>query len=195
MGLMEINENSKSRKKNYIFLYKLTLEEHKIKLLSENPFPQYDYNFEELISNPKIPCDGIPNVFNSHFSNPAYVSHFLTKIFPFTISAYEIQGNSFDSPDRLFINISKTFQSCISEKCDVRELIPQFFYLPQMFKNINHLNFGNLQIPNNLKILHMIFLLRFKKEKEVIMLKSKIHFYQIGVIIMNINLFVYIEKF
>ena len=165
MGLMEINENSKSRKKNYIFLYKLTLEEHKIKLLSENPFPQYDYNFEELISNPKIPCDGIPNVFNSHFSNPAYVSHFLTKIFPFTISAYEIQGNSFDSPDRLFINISKTFQSCIGEKCDIRELIPQFFYLPQMFKNINHLNFGNLQIPNNLENTSYDIFIKIKKGK------------------------------
>ena len=148
MGFMEITEKSKKRKKNAITLYKIILEEQNIKLISENPFPQYDYNFEDLLTNPKIPCEKIPNVFNSHYSNPAYVSHYLTKIFPFTLSAYAIQGNCFDAPDRLFINISKTFQSCISEKSDVRELIPQFFYLPQMFKNINHLNLGYLQIPS-----------------------------------------------
>ena len=75
------------------------------------------------------------------------------KLFPFTISTLEIQGETFDAPDRLFININKTFLSSFTEKCDVRELIPQFFYLPQMFKNINHLNLGNLQIPNEFEIL------------------------------------------
>jgi hypothetical protein len=52
------------------------------------------------------------------------------KLFPFTISTLEIQGETFDAPDRLFININKTFLSSFTEKCDVRELIPQFFYLP-----------------------------------------------------------------
>ena len=75
------------------------------------------------------------------------------KLFPFTISTLEIQGETFDAPDRLFININKTFLSSFTEKCDVRELIPQFFYLPQMFINNNHLNLGNLQIPNEFEIL------------------------------------------
>ena len=55
----------------------------------------------------------------------------------------------FDAPDRLFINIDKTYSNCFTEKGDLRELIPQFFYLPEMFININNLEFGNLQKPIN----------------------------------------------
>ena len=87
------------------------------------------------------------------------------KLFPFTISALEIQGETFDAPDRLFININKTFQSCTSEKCDVRELIPQFFYLPEMFKNINHLNLGNLQIPTQFENTSYDIFIKIQKGK------------------------------
>jgi hypothetical protein len=44
--------------------------------------------------------------------------------------------------------LDKTFISAASEKCDVRELIPEFYYMPEMFLNINKLNFGQIQINN-----------------------------------------------
>ena len=53
-----------------------------------------------------------------------------------------MQGNKFDDPQRLFISIKNTFISATSQKCDVRELIPEFYYLPEMFKNLNKLKFG-----------------------------------------------------
>ena len=89
--------------------------------------------------------DKIPYVFGSHFSNPAYVSHYLTRLFPFTLTAIEIQGETFDAPDRLFINLNKTFDSVTSQNSDLREIIPEFFVLPEMFININKLNLGKLQ--------------------------------------------------
>ena len=101
----------------------------------------------EMKKNPNLKFDiiSLPSLFGSHFSNPAYVSHYLTRIFPFSKIAIEIQGNNFDTPDRLFINIEKTFRSVSSEKSDTRELIPEFFFFPEMFININNLQLGNLQ--------------------------------------------------
>ena len=151
IGLSTINERSKIRKKNYLITYKYFLEERNYKYKEENNLYISNYDFEELLSNPKINSDDIPYIFGSHYSNPAYISHFLNRIFPFTLSALEIQGKGFDSPDRLFINLEKTFLSCFSEKSDLRELIPQFFYLPEMFININNLNFGKLQKPKNVE--------------------------------------------
>jgi WD40 repeat protein len=36
--------------------------------------------------------------------------------------------------------MEKTFESCMTLKDDVRELIPEFYYFPEMFKNLNNLN-------------------------------------------------------
>ena len=149
IGLNEINEKGKKRKENYINLYKACFEGKKIQLKSDKKFPDYDYDLEQYIKDPKINYEDIPYVFGSHFSNPAYVCHFLTKLFPYTLCGIEIQGKGFDAPDRLFINIDKTYSNCFTEKGDLRELIPQFFYLPEMFININNLEFGNLQKPVN----------------------------------------------
>ena len=89
----------------------------------------------------KVEIIMLPSLFGSHYSNSAYVSHFLTRIFPYSKTAIEIQGNHFDSPDRLFINLEKTFKSVSGEKSDVREPIPEFFYFPEIFLNINKINF------------------------------------------------------
>lgn len=34
---------------------------------------------------------------------------------------------------------------CNEEMADVRELIPEFYYLPEAFLNVNGYNLGNLQ--------------------------------------------------
>ena len=55
----------------------------------------------------------------------------------------------FDVPNRLFINLENTFKNITSEKSDVREPIPEFYFLPEMFKNVNNLEFGKLQNSKN----------------------------------------------
>ena len=76
----------------------------------------------------------LPSFYSSHYSNPTYVSHF------FSFVSLEIQGEKFDDPNRIFHSMSKTFESCMTLKDDVRELIPEFYYFPEMFKNLNNLN-------------------------------------------------------
>ena len=104
-----------------------------------------NYDISEKLKTLNVDIISYPSYYGSHFSNAAYTSHFLNRIFPFTLTAIGIQGNAFDSPDRLFINLEKTFDSVTGEKSDLRELIPEFFYLPEMFLNINNLNLGKLQ--------------------------------------------------
>ena len=74
----------------------------------------------------------------SHYSNSAFVCYYLVRIKPYSISASEIQGGRFDSPDRLFFNINNFYQV----QTKYQELIPDFFNLPELYINMNNFNFG-----------------------------------------------------
>ena len=80
--------------------------------------------------------------YGSHYSNPLYISHYLTRLFPLVQTHIELQGDKFDDPNRLFFSIFNSFQSATTQQGDVRELTPEFFILPEMFLNINNLNMG-----------------------------------------------------
>ena len=88
--------------------------------------------------------------FNTHYSNIVYVTNFLIRLFPYSFLAVELQGDGFDNPNRLFCSIEDTFYNISVQKSDLRELIPEFFYLPEMFMNINSINFGKKK--NNLLV-------------------------------------------
>ena len=98
------------------------------------------HSFENLKrdNNPYM----IPYMFGSNYSNPTYVCNYMTRIFPYTQIGIELQGDKFDDPNRLFTSIKSSFKSAITQKSDVRELIPEFFYLPEMFINLNDLDMG-----------------------------------------------------
>ena len=102
----------------------------------------YNLNLDKLYYNPSIDFDMLPYVFGSSYSNAMYVSHYLCRLFPYSFTAIEIQRIGFDCADRLFINLQNAVYSAISEKGDLREIIPDFFYLPELFININRLDLG-----------------------------------------------------
>jgi len=81
--------------------------------------------------------------YSSHYSNPFYVSYYLIRLFPFSNSAIELQGDGFDKVTRQFSSLNISFNNCMNETTDIRELIPEFFYLPELFLNVNQINFGN----------------------------------------------------
>ena len=91
------------------------------------------------------PSEGVkPYIYGTSYSNPFYVSYYLIRLFPYSHISIELQGKSFDNPNRLFFSVEGTFKNSISQKTDVKELIPEFFYLPEMFHNINDLDMGVL---------------------------------------------------
>lgn len=65
------------------------------------------------------------------------VLHFLVRLPPYTQMFLEYQDSSFDIPDRTFHSMETTFRlSCYSSTTDVKELIPEFFFLPEFLCNL-----------------------------------------------------------
>lgn len=58
-----------------------------------------------------------------------------------------VQGGSFDVPERMFHSIQTEWESASKDNMsDVRELIPEFFYLPDFLVNSNNFEFGETLI-------------------------------------------------
>ena len=119
IGFQSKTENSKKRKNGYKESYKTNAEDYK-KGEDEDETPYY---------------------FNTHYSNAIYVANFLLRLFPYCFIGIECQGEGFDSPDRLFFSIETCLYLASHLKSDIRELIPEFFYFPEMMFNLNKLDF------------------------------------------------------
>ena len=132
MGMMTFDEKGKERKKNYISFFNDLKEKYN------------KMNDEENKENKKNDLE-IPYYYETQMSNKLYVSQYLKRIFPFTNIAFEIEDNNVDEEERCFISIEKSFQMASSNKNDIREIIPEFFILPEMFVNINDINLGELR--------------------------------------------------
>ena len=66
----------------------------------------------------------------THYSTPAYVLFWLTRMLPFARLLHSMQGGSFDLASRAFTSIPLAWESTISSTSDVKELIPELFYQP-----------------------------------------------------------------
>ena len=86
----------------------------------------------------------------SHYSNCGFVCYYLIRVKPFSNIAAEIQGNCFDTPDRLFFNIQKFY--IVQEK--YQELIPEIFNLPELYININNYIYG--KTTDNFQVLDVV---------------------------------------
>ncbi|KAA8567980.1 hypothetical protein EYC84_008410 [Monilinia fructicola] len=81
--------------------------------------------------------------YGTHYSSAMIVTSYLIRLQPFVQSYLLLQGGNFDHPDRLFYSIAKAWDSASKNNMsDVRELIPEFFYLPEFLTNNNGYNFG-----------------------------------------------------
>ncbi|XP_038974912.1 BEACH domain-containing protein B isoform X5 [Phoenix dactylifera] len=89
-------------------------------------------------------CDpDIPSFYyGSHYSSMGIVLYYLLRLEPFTALHRSLQGGKFDHADRLFQSIEATYRNCLSNTSDVKELIPEFFYMPDFLVNSNSYHFG-----------------------------------------------------
>lgn len=86
-----------------------------------------------------------PFHYGSHYSSAGIVLHYLVRIDPFTELAKSLQGGSFDVADRLFYSVESAWDSGQGTTGDVKELVPEMFYLPEILMNINSAEFGMRQ--------------------------------------------------
>lgn len=87
--------------------------------------------------------------FGSHYSNPGVIFHYLLRLFPYSEGAKELHGGKFDLPDRIFNSISESYRLSTEDIADVRELTPEFYYLPEFLLNKDCHNFGTTQLGTN----------------------------------------------
>ncbi|XP_029301927.1 neurobeachin-like isoform X2 [Cottoperca gobio] len=83
-----------------------------------------------------------PSHYSSHYSTAASTLHWLVRIEPFTTFLFSSNDNKFDHPDRTFSAIARSWRNCQRDTSDVKELIPEFYYLPEMFVNSNGYHLG-----------------------------------------------------
>nr|XP_055025553.1 WD repeat- and FYVE domain-containing protein 4 isoform X2 [Misgurnus anguillicaudatus] len=82
----------------------------------------------------------------THYSSAIIVASYLVRMEPFSQTFLCLQGGSFDIPERTFYCIQKEWESASKDNMsDVRELIPEFFYLPDFLVNSNNLDFGCME--------------------------------------------------
>ena len=83
-------------------------------------------------------------LYGSHYSNVGVVLYYLLRVEPFSSFAKKLQGGKFDHADRLFHSVQKTWENCLTSSSDLKELIPEWFSLAEMFTNGNGESLGTL---------------------------------------------------
>ena len=139
MGMLELDEKGTKRKEQFLETY-LSLKNESKEMAKMNSDDKTDGESNEEAQNQIKPY-----IYGSNYSNPFYTCNFLMRLFPFTHISIELQGHGFDNPERQFLSVANTFYNSTTQKTDIRELIPEFFFLPEMFLNINNLNMGKLE--------------------------------------------------
>ncbi|MQL97976.1 hypothetical protein Taro_030667, partial [Colocasia esculenta] len=84
--------------------------------------------------------------YGSHYSSAGTVLYYLVRVEPFTTLAIQLQGGKFDHADRMFSDISATWNGVLEDMSDVKELVPELFYLPEVLMNVNSIDFGTTQL-------------------------------------------------
>ncbi|EEH54935.1 uncharacterized protein MICPUCDRAFT_902, partial [Micromonas pusilla CCMP1545] len=103
----------------------------RFKLLAEDPDP----------STP-------PFHYGSHYSSSGIVLFFLLRLEPFTGLNRKLQGGRFDHADRLFSSVDRCWRACLESTADVKELIPEFYCLPEFLENNSAHDLGSRQDGN-----------------------------------------------
>ncbi|XP_068961599.1 lipopolysaccharide-responsive and beige-like anchor protein isoform X1 [Petaurus breviceps papuanus] len=87
--------------------------------------------------------DQVPKFhYGTHYSTASFVLAWLLRMEPFTTYFLNLQGGKFDHADRTFSSISRAWRNSQRDTSDIKELIPEFYYLPEMFVNFNNYNLG-----------------------------------------------------
>ena len=106
---------------------------------------KYSYKNSWVLNENEEEIDEDYDRYRSHYSTSLYVTYYLVRTFPFSSMRVELQGKNFDDPNRLFNSIFDSFNCALTQKSDLRELVPELYFFPEMFCNLNILNLGEIK--------------------------------------------------
>ena len=85
--------------------------------------------------------DGYKSYFSNFFSNYMYVNHYLFRMYPFINNQIKLQDGKLDEPGRQFNSLVSTFRIFKDNPHINIELVPEFYFVPEFFVNINYCNY------------------------------------------------------
>ncbi|KAE8287423.1 Neurobeachin Lysosomal-trafficking regulator 2 Protein BCL8B [Larimichthys crocea] len=83
-----------------------------------------------------------PHHYTTLYSTAHSTLMWMLRIEPFTTFFLNANDSKFDHPERAFSGIGCSWRNCQRDTADVKELIPEFYYLPEMFVNSNEYELG-----------------------------------------------------
>lgn len=83
-----------------------------------------------------------PFHYGTHYSTSAFTLNWLVRVEPLTTMFLSLQGGKFDHANRMFFSLAQSWKNCQRDTSDVKELIPEFYYLPEIFVNKNGYQLG-----------------------------------------------------
>ncbi|UYV62662.1 LRBA [Cordylochernes scorpioides] len=83
-----------------------------------------------------------PFHYGTHYSTAAFTLAWLVRVEPFTTMFLSLQGGKFDHANRMFHSLAQAWRNCQRDTSDVKELVPELFYLPEMLVNRNAYRLG-----------------------------------------------------
>lgn len=123
--------------------------------------------------------------YGTHYSSAMTVASYLMRLQPFSAAFFLIQGGTWDHADRMFYSIQNVWESASNKNmADVRELTPEFFFLPDFLTNVNGYNFGlrsdnstidNVQLPPWAKGDPAIFIAKQREALESPFVSQNLH--------------------
>lgn len=115
--------------------------------------------------------------YGSHYSSAGIVLFYLLRLPPFSTENQKLQGGQFDHADRLFNSVRDTWSSAAGRgnTSDVKELIPEFFYMPEFLENRFDLDLGEKQSGEKVRLYITLDLFFFVKRTNMNMRLSFIY--------------------
>lgn len=111
-------------------------------MLDNERSASYEENYNNMV-NDKEP---FPYFFGTYISNCTSVLQYLMRIEPVTKSWKAFFGRVHESPERILYSLLKHYRSITTSSQDLKEAIPEFYYLPEALININR--FGLVEKPS-----------------------------------------------
>ena len=84
-------------------------------------------------------------LYSCYSISPFLVYHWMLRVEPFTTLHIEVQGKRFDHAARQFYSIPISYKNASTQLNDYRELIPELYYMPEMFENLNKFDLGAVE--------------------------------------------------
>ena len=124
--------------------------------------PNYHINYIFFIRYESWDDPEVPKFhYGSHYSSAGIVLFYLLRLPPFSAENQKLQGGQFDHADRLFNSVRDTWLSAAGRgnTSDVKELIPEFFYIPEFLENRFNLDLGEKQSGEKVNLVPFFYLI------------------------------------